>query len=141
MLQLRCVIFLSLMFVSTVFSMQHTGTPIVPRASSLNDENKRLVDLEAKIIVLEHNLPMYLKAYEDLTTELDNSQRIVVSNNQVIDSLNHYQASVSALLPFVQKLVTSNAYLFEAAEMGRFLKIYDDIIEAEADCKKKTYGE
>ena len=138
-----------LLFFTNILSMQESrpGTPIVSRApSTLSLEENlglhiRFSSLENRIELAEERLREYSPNVEQLTTDLDNAQRVISSNNEVIDALHHYQVSVNEIIPFFEKIILSHPQLFNQTELARFGQIVETIVNAEAECKKKIYGE
>lgn len=110
-----------------------------PPVSILGYASQR--SLETKIVRLESAYQLLGKEHEELRNSLEQLQGQLTSNNQIIDALNNYQSSVNELIPFIRTLIMKNAQFFGPVEITRFTRICDNIIDAEADCKKKTYGE
>lgn len=152
MLKIRYISFLmiGLLFFINILSMQESrsATPLKARAPSTTltlEENLglhiRFSSLENKIDYLEERMREYSPNVEQLTIDLENAHKIISSNNEVIDSLHHYQVSVNEIMPFFEKVIISHPELFSNTEISRFTQIMETIINAEADCKKKIYGE
>jgi hypothetical protein len=79
--------------------------------------------------------------YEDLCPCSCNAHDVMANNNQIIDSLVHYHTTFNELLPFLKEIIISNQSLLSAAEFSKFTRVYEAIIHADKDLKKKLYGE
>ncbi len=139
----------TLLLFSSLFSMQESRSPTPLKArppSTLTLEENlglhiRFSDIETRLTIVEEAIRHYSPVIEQLHTDLENANRIIVSNNEVIDALHQYQVSVNEIIPFLQKVIVSKSKVFNEIEMSRFAQVMETVIAAEADCKKKTYGE
>jgi hypothetical protein len=101
----------------------------------------RNLENESRIATLEKKIPAYLRAYDENAAILQNSQHALAQNSTIIDSLINYQTSVNQLLPFIKKIIITNNEILDSFEISQFIKVCDTIIEANDNCKKKSYGD